>query len=287
VSPPVDAAAIRGCLARLQFDGVDVELDLARPHGIAIEQHFDARQPRHFDAPPATSVPFVSGDFSGAVSRGASCNCRKLTLIPHCNGTHTEGVGHLTSDAHDVLQVVPPQPLPAVLLSVAAVRAGSTHEDTRPLPQAGDLLVTREAITRAWPRGLPWQPRALLLRTLPNTPAKRLRDYSQEPAPYLTQQAVNDLVIRGIEHLVLDLPSLDRGHDEGFLTGHRLFFGLPKGSQALADAHRAHCTVTELAWFDPQLPDGAYALSLQVPAFGGDAVPSRPLLYALRTVSTP
>ena len=31
------------------------------------------------------------------------------------------------------------------------------------------------------------------------------------------------------------------------------------------------------------LADGAYLLELQVPALGGDAVPSRPLLYALET----
>lgn len=284
MNPPADAG-VEICLARLQFDGVEVELDLARPTSIAIEQHFDARQPRYFDAPQATSMPLVSGDFHGAVSRGGSCNCRQLTLVPHCNGTHTEGVGHLTSDAHDVLQVVPAQPLPALLLSVTPVLAADTDEDSLPTPQDADLLVTRAAITRAWPRALAWQPRALLIRTLPNSTDKRSRDYSRQPAAYLTRQAVGDLVIRGIEHLVLDLPSLDRGHDAGFLTGHRLFFGLPKGSKALADAHRAHCTVTELAWFDPQLPDGPYALSLQVPAFAGDALPSRPLLYALRSVS--
>ncbi len=30
-----------------------------------------------------------------------------------------------------------------------------------------------------------------------------------------------------------------------------------------------------------ELPDGLYLLELQVPALGGDAVPSRPLLYPL------
>ena len=35
-----------------------------------------------------------------------------------------------------------------------------------------------------------------------------------------------------------------------------------------------------------RLADGAYLLQLQVPALGGDAVPSRPLLYALTGIST-
>jgi len=85
----------------------------------------------------------------------------------------------------------------------------------------------------------------------------------------------------GIEHLVVDLPSIDRAHDEGRLTAHRLFFGLPAGQTALARAARSTCTVTELAYIPDEAVDGPYLLELQVPAINGDAVPSRPLLYAV------
>jgi arylformamidase len=81
---------------------------------------------------------------------------------------------------------------------------------------------------------------------------------------------------------VVDLPSIDRAHDEGRLTAHRLFFGLPPGSVRLADATRAAATITELAFIPDALADGAYLLELQVPALAGDAVPSRPLLYSIR-----
>lgn len=270
-------------LARLQFDGVEVLVDLARPRSVALEQHFDTRQPRHFEAPPAISLPLRVGTFTGEVNNGASCNCRQITLVPHCSGTHTEGVGHLTSETHDVLTVIPTRLLPALLVSITPVATKQTREDTIPLPEPEDLLITREAISAAWPRDLAWQPVALLIRTLPNGPDKLSRDYSREPAPYLTRQAVNDLVIRGIQHLVLDLPSLDRSHDDGRLTGHRLYFGMPGTSRSLADARRASCTITELAWFAPDIEDGPYALQLQAPSFGGDAVPSRPLLYPLQS----
>ena len=60
------------------------------------------------------------------------------------------------------------------------------------------------------------------------TPAKRTRDYTDLVPPYLTREAVEWLVEKRIEHLVLDVPSLDRTHDEGHLVGHRLFFGLPR-----------------------------------------------------------
>ena len=54
------------------------------------------------------------------------------------------------------------------------------------------------------------------------------------------------------------------------------------GATQLQAATRAHATVTELAYVPEALGDGAYLLELQVPALSGDAVPSRPLLYALQ-----
>jgi hypothetical protein len=67
------------------------------------------------------------------------------------------------------------------------------------------------------------------------------------------------------------------------LTAHRIFFGLPVGGSTLSDARRRECTITELAYIPDSLADGWYFLSLQTPAITGDAVPSRPVLYPLRT----
>jgi len=77
------------------------------------------------------------------------------------------------------------------------------------------------------------------------------------------------------------VPSIDRAHDEGRLTAHRIFFGLPRRSVELAAAARPEATVTELAYMADELADGAYLVELQAPALGGDAVPSRPLLYRI------
>jgi hypothetical protein len=128
---------------------------------------------------------------------------------------------------------------------------------------------------------VPFEPRALIIRTLPNQPDKQHRNYSDSTPPYLSREAAELLIERGIEHLVVDLPSIDRAHDEGRLTAHRIFFGLPPRSTALAQATRPRATVTELAYIPDAAPDGPYLLELQVPALGGDAVPSRPLLYRL------
>ena len=159
------------------------------------------------------------------------------------------------------------------------VPAERSSEGSRPAPLAGDLLITGSAIEKAWPAALPFAPRALIVRTLPNPGLKRARDYRSEPAAFLSLPAAGMLVARGIEHLVLDVPSADRADDGGHLRAHREFFGLPAGSVALAAVRRPQCTITELAYIDDAVADGAYLLSLQLPALGGDALPSRPLLY--------
>ncbi|MFM1885494.1 MAG: hypothetical protein RL026_651 [Pseudomonadota bacterium] len=265
------------------------QADFAAAVSLAIELDFEGPQPCHFGAPRARSAPLVVGDFSGEVAQGASCNCRQITLVPHCNGTHTEGVGHLVAGPTLPLhRVVPAGPMPALLLSVtpvqvpAAARRTACGDDTDPPPRPGDRLVTSALLRAAWPRTLAVAPLALILRTLPNDEARRRRDHSGGNPPYLSRQAVQWLVERGIEHLVLDLPSLDRSDDAGRLTGHRLFFGLPPGATQATLATRPAATITEFAFIPPEVADGPCALQLQLPAFTGDAVPSRPLLLPLR-----
>jgi arylformamidase len=267
--------------ARLTIDGREVAVDLSRPADLALELDFSGPQARHFGAPRASSRPYETPGFGfrGSVERGGSCNCELITLIPHCNGTHTECVGHLTRERLDAWRVAPAGLLPAVLLSVVPETPGDEGSD--PAPQPGDRLITARALAQAWPASLSFVPRAAVIRTLPNDPEKRARDYTGQTPPYLSQEAATLLVRRGVLHLVVDVPSLDRTHDEGRLTAHRLFFGLPRGAVQLAAATRAAATITELAFIPDSVADGAYLLELQVPALTGDAVPSRPLLYAL------
>jgi len=268
-------------LARLAIDGREIAVDLARPADLALELDFSGAQPRHFAAPRASSRPYETPGFSfrGSVERGGSCNCELITLIPHCNGTHTECAGHLTREHLDAWRVVPPGLVPAVLVSVTPEQPDD--EGSEPAPEPADRLITRRALERAWPAAVPFVPRALVIRTLPNDPGKRTRDYTTQIPPYLSQEAAELLVSRGVLHLVVDVPSIDRAHDQGRLTAHRLFFGLPRGSVQLAAATRADATITELAFIEDRIADGAYLLGLQVPALSGDAVPSRPLLYTV------
>lgn len=254
----------------------ELRVDLAQAVELARPLGFDGTSARHFAAPAAHARPFSIGDFSGDVATGASCNCRTITLTPHCNGTHTECVAHLTVEALDAWRVVPRVPIAAIVVSVVPERIGE------------DRVVSRAALAAAWQRACASPgdvaPEALILRTLPAMDDTGAND-TDSMAPYVAADAAAWIVGQGIAHLVLDLPSLDRTHDGGLLAAHRIFFGLPPRSRRLFDAARPHATVTELAHIPDSLADGACLLAWQVPAMAGDAVPSRPLAYRYEKIS--
>jgi kynurenine formamidase len=267
--------------AELTYGGQKVRAALDRGVSLAIAVEFGAAGPRHFGVGAPESRPFAVGNFSGSVATGASANCSTVTLTPHCQMTHTESVAHLTREPGDAWRVVPRGLLPAVVVSVVPEPASESSESTDPQPWATDSLITKRRLRAAWPMTRMVEPLAVIVRTLPNDGGKRTRDYSGAVPPYLTREAVQWLVEKRIEHLVLDVPSVDRTHDEGHLVGHRLFFGSPPGSTARGDAARSRATITELAFVPDEVPDGPCILSLAVPAIGGDAVPSQPIVYPL------
>lgn len=264
---------------RFEAQGRRYRADVGSPVSIAIPLDFAGAQPSCFDAPRAESRPLRAGPFVGDTRAGGTCNCEILTLAPHCNGTHTECVGHVTEDRVAVSQRVPGGLCLARLVTVAPVSASDSEEGSDPAPAPGDRLLTAAGLEAALGSGDVPAPSALVVRTLTDDPHRAYR--GPAPAPYLTREAAAWLVARGIVTLVLDLPSADRADDGGKLTAHRVFFGLPPGSRRAADASRPLASITELAWIGPGIPDGLYLLDLQLPAFLTDAAPSRPLLFAV------
>jgi len=255
--------------------------DAGAPVDLAIELEFDGPQPLFFAQEPARSEPLRCGGFTGSLSTGASCNCGRYTLAPHCHGTHTECVGHLTDDGSTVASLTPVSPALALLISVAPETLGAVgHEPLHAAPD--DRVLTRGALAGAARRWLedPWS--ALVVRTLPNPPQKKHHHYQgAAPAPYFAADAMRWVVERNVTSLVVDLPSLDRADDGGRLEAHRTFWGLPAGARSAGEARRARSLVTELAYVPESADDGLYLLDLQVPAFATDAAPSRPVVYPL------
>lgn len=265
---------------RFEVEGRRLNADFAQPLSIAIPLDFNGPQPSFYNAPAATARPWRESGFVGDTRAGGSCNCEQLTIVPHCNGTHTECVGHVTDDRVAIADRLRGGIVLALLVSLHPVAASATGEDSDPPPAATDLLLTAESLESAFAAHPGPTPRALVLRTLPCMATRLTQAYrGGAPAPYLSRQAAAWIVGRGIEHLVLDLPSADRADDQGRLTAHRLFFGLPAGGRQLRDAARPQASITELAWVAPTIRDGWYLLDLQIPAFLADAAPSRPLLF--------
>lgn len=253
--------------------------DLADPLSIAMPLDFDGAQPNHFGAPRAHAAPLAADGFVGDVRAGGTVNCEHLHLVPHCNGTHTECVGHVTTDRIGIHDVLHGGLFIACLVSIHPERCADAGETPCPGAGADEHVVSGRALERAL-ADRPGPIDALVIRTLPNDAGKLTRRYAGEAAaPYLTPEAARLLVARDVRHVIVDLPSLDRASDGGLLAAHRIFWGMPAGSQRLHDATRRDATVTELAWIAPMIRDGWYLLDLQVPAFVSDAAPSRPLLY--------
>jgi kynurenine formamidase len=239
--------------------------DMARGIPLAIPLRFDGPQPNFFGTARAEATPVKSGGFVGDVRQGGSCNVQSYRLVPHCNGTHTECIGHMVEERVSLPDYLPATPMPATLVSVT------------PKAMVIDATMLQAALLRHPSAGFH---RGLILRTLPNGEDKLTRRYEGPlPCAYLGLDAAELLVRMDVEHLLLDVPSLDPAEDEGRMSAHRVFWGMPAESHKLADVRRPKATVTEMIYVPDSVQDGYYLLDLQIPAFMTDAAPSRPVIY--------
>jgi kynurenine formamidase len=265
---------------RFEVDGRSYRADLGTVHDLAIRLDFDGPQPNAFHLDSAHAQPVEAGDFVGDTRRGGSANCSNVHLNPHGNGTHTECVGHIVDEQVHVGELATCPLRPAVVLTVQPVELGTSNESYAGVSAPDDLVVTRDALEAAFAQMDTTRSfcNAIVIRTLPNSPGKTERHYSGTNPPYPTTEAVEWLLEQGCEHVVLDLPSLDREDDGGTLPNHHQFFGVPAGKTSLGDSEPSQRTVTEMAFVPDEAVDGVWLLSLQLPRFALDAAPSRPLL---------
>jgi len=252
----------------------------------------DPGQPNHFGAASATSKPMQAGGFIGDTRQGGSCNVNELTINPHCNGTHTETIAHICDfDGELSLKIdaiSPPPLMPCVLISVTPETvAESKTDDYTPALIPGDQIINRAALEKALSGFDGEQLQCLAVRTLPNDKSKwsQVYDGDHQP-PFFSRDAIMYLNERGVEHLVLDIPSLDRLHDDGLLTCHHLFWQVIEGAHQASPNSLLHKTITEMAYIADEIEDGFYFINLQTPAFINDAAPSRPVLYAAELLAS-
>ncbi len=265
-------------------DGIALELVPARAIDLSIPLYFGGPQPNTYGVPPAAGQAYEDGCFVGDTRRGGGCNFETYHFTPHCNGTHTECVGHISDARIPVAPRLTALLLPATLVSVVPVDAASSGETYRPAFEPGDRVITRASLETALSAARSGFLEALVIRTIPNDPSKRSRDYGAEPPPFFTHEAMSFVVERGVRHLVVDLPSVDRAFDGGLLHGHHVFWNVPEGSHAVDPDKASTNTITEMIFVPETVSDGSYFLSIQIPPFMTDAAPSRPLLFPFTAI---
>jgi hypothetical protein len=261
------------------FNGREYDIDPAAAIDISIPLRFDGPQPNAYGVEPATSTACEYGDLVGDTRRGGSCNFERATLIPHCNGTHTECVGHITDARVSVRECLDDVFVAGTLVSVEPTLV---NDD---LVIASDGLADAvSALHRALThvRATDTSSTALIVRTLPNDTSKLPRVYDENSIPpFFSADAMEWIVECGFTHLLVDLPSIDRLYDDGKLANHRIFWNVEPGRRDVNSATRINSTITELIYVPVEVEDGEYLLNLQIAPWEADAAPSRPVLFQI------
>jgi len=252
--------------AKISLSSLEVEVDFSKGNDISIPLNFNGSQPNTYGVDRASSKPYQDGQFIGDTRKGGPCNFETYSFTPHCNGTHTECIGHITDERIAILSSLKEEMIPSTLVSVT------------PKSSSEDLIIVKEDLKSQLENVKSQLLKGLIIRTLPNDESKNNRDYMKESPCFFSIEAMEYIVSLGVQHLLVDSPSVDRLFDEGHLSAHNIFWET-KGKKLNPSAQNK--TITEMIFVPNFLENGHYLLNLQIPAFVSDAAPSRPILYKI------
>lgn len=244
-------------IASIRIDQKTFSVDLSKPLDLSITIRAGEDNVNAFHISPIKIEPFKSGNFIGDVNQGGSCNVFTITINPHGNGTHTETVGHISSEKYPIYKCLTGFFFEAQLITVT------------PESENLDRIIKKSQLEEILKGKCP---EALIIRTLPNNIKKINAHYSGSNPPYMEESAANYLRTLQVKHLLLDLPSIDKEEDRGELLAHHAFWNYP-------ESPRIDCTISELIYVHDDIKDGNYLLNLQIASFDNDASPSKPVLY--------
>ncbi len=266
----------------LSNNHVDYQFDTSEAISIAIPLKFNQQQPNHFGAEIASKEPLQSGRFIGDTKRGGSCNVDCITLVPHCNGTHTETVAHIVHQHVSIGKNLNQNLSLCQVISLKPIKACNTQDNYLPELEENDDVIDLENLKSQLQQSQLDQIQALVIRTLPNDDDKKTCTYNNDnQPPFFSHQAMSWLAQSDIKHLLVDMPSVDKMYDDGQLSNHHIYWNVTPNSRLLNDDSKPERTITEMIYIENSVADGLYCLNLQLPAFELDAAPSRPILYPL------
>ena len=252
----------------IELNGERWETDLNHPIDISLAIGTGPERPRAWYVPPVKIEPVMTDRFTGSVELGGAVNFRDIHFNPHGHGTHTECAGHITDQVHSINRHLRNYWFRCQVISISPAPFEGNATDWM---HEGDRVISAKQLENAT-GGNP--PEALAIRTLPNTVEKLNKNYSNTNPPFFDPEAMFWLRKKGVKHLLVDLPSVDREEDGGNLMAHHAFWNIPESP----DLER---TITEFIFIPDEITDGLYMLNLMVAAFENDATPSKPILYRL------
>jgi len=251
--------------ATISWKGDSLTVDLSCGKSLAINIDPDGAHPSFFSDTSARSRPLKVGSFVGDMSKGGSCNAEVFEFSTHSHGTHTECLGHICIEHQNVTEVIDQEP---TLMRLTTIDCDSLGPDqVIPASLISDIGQ--------------FDGNALAIRTRPNHPDKKSRNYDEAPGfPVLSKDAMHALSSSHLIHLLLDTPSADHPDSE-VLENHASWWGLDETvTPGVPDASKR--SITEMIFVPDEIPDGDYWLELQLPPLLSDAVPSRPVIYPLK-----
>ncbi len=244
-------------IATIEFKGKNFKVDLSQPLDISITLRGDDTNPTAWYLGAPTITPHSEGSFIGNVAEGGSVNFNTIQVNPHAHGTHTECIGHITEELYVVSESFDRFFFLCEVLTIAPEKNGA------------DFVISRKQLEYALKN---MEREAVVIRTIPNTKDKLSRQYSHKNPPFLLEEAAQFLVEKNIQHLLIDLPSIDKEKDMGALLAHNAFWDTENAPRKMA-------TITEFIYVKNSIPDGTYFLNLQLANIKNDASLSRPVLY--------
>ena len=246
-------------LAQLNFKGKMYEVNLHSPIDLSIPLKNGSENPNAFHIPNPLFEPIRVGDFVGSVAMGSGANCENLHINAHGNGTHTECIGHITEERISINKTLQSFHFFAQVISFEPNQL-----------ENGDWQIPLSGIKNQLMEGI----EAVIVRTLPNTSDKLNKIYSGNNPCYFEPALCSFLAENGVQHLLTDLPSVDREEDAGAMAAHKAFWQYPHSP-------RLKATISEMVFVPNEVKDGLYFLNLQIASFESDASPSKPILYPL------
>ncbi|MCH4551760.1 MULTISPECIES: cyclase family protein [Aestuariibaculum] len=248
-------------LATIQYNSRKLQIDLTKPLdiSIAIRSGQENVNAWYIGNPEIEPVVIEEEDWVGSVVKGSAVNFNTIIFNPHAHGTHTECVGHITETVYSVNKNLKQFFFLAEVITVAPEKLDD------------DFVISKKQIQFALGNK---KRDAVVIRTIPNLKEKLTKRYSKTNPTYLLEEAAIYLREKGIKHLLIDLPSVDKERDEGKLLSHNAFWNT-QGKL------RLDATITEFIYVPNKVKDGEYMLNLQIASFENDATPSKPVLYKI------